>query len=175
MTKHYSNIGCHICFCSTFKTRPGLEYVERVILCRTNWSQKSQFDESNRDCGFIGKGIETTIIPVTVKNKCSQSHAESWESVYQPCFLSIAILETYQFVSAFISPTAWNSLFRHNKSMNRISILAVLVAFGLISCVGSYLSRPCDNENGSLRITKILLISHSWKAIKILTLFIFTF
>lgn len=89
--------------------------------------------------------------------------------------LSTVTLGTYQFVWCIHLTNCIKFSLHTYKGMNKISILAVLVTFSLISCVGSYLSRPLDNENGSLHNTKILLISYSLKAIKMRTLFIFTF
>lgn len=43
--------------------------------------------------------------------------------------------------------------------MNSISIQMVLVTFSMTNCVGSWLSKPCDSENGSAHSTKILLLS----------------
>lgn len=43
--------------------------------------------------------------------------------------------------------------------MNNISIQTVLVTFSMMNCVGSWLSKPCDSENGFVHSTKILLIS----------------
>lgn len=137
---------------------------------------KTCFDENKKVCSFVKKDIQMTIILVMVKNKCSQGNveAEGRESVYQTSFFNIGTLENYQFVRTF---NQLHKIFPSDitKAGKKISILPGLVAFGLISCVGSYLSRPWDNENGSLHITKILLISCSLKAIKIFTLFIFTF
>lgn len=89
-------------------------------------------------------------------------------------FFLIGTSENYRFVRTF---NQLHKIFPSDitKAGKKISILPGLVAFGLISCVGSYLSRPWDNENGSLHITKILLISCSLKVLKNFTLFIFTF
>lgn len=43
--------------------------------------------------------------------------------------------------------------------MNNISIQTVLVTFRMTNCVGSWLSKPSDSENGSVRSMKILLTS----------------
>lgn len=84
-----------------------------------------------------------TIILVMVKNKCSQGNveAEGRESVYQTSFFNIGTLENYQFVRTF---NQLHKIFPSDitKAGKKISILPGLVAFGLISCVGSYLSRP---------------------------------
>lgn len=48
---------------------------------------------------------------------------------------------------------------RQEEVMNSISIQTVLVTFSMTNCVGSWLSKPCDSENGFMHSTKIPFIS----------------
>lgn len=62
-----------------------------------------------------------------------------------PSFLSksIALLGAYQFFTAVINLNAEKSPFPQNKAGTEYSLF---LAFSLISCVGSYLSKLSDNE-----------------------------
>lgn len=174
------NMGGYICSCRDEEDQcwADLGYVERVILRRANWNQKLCLGKGKKRCSFVREYMQVIIIPIMVKYRV---HKAIWKQMSE----NLLITFFFFFINSHFGDLSVcqcihlaNCIkfsFRHNKGMNKISILAVLVAFSLISCAGSYLSRPCDNENGSLHITKILLISHSLKAIKILMLFIFTF